>query len=268
MLSMPLERLERLEHLFLKTLESFFVFLLCIQETLLRIAAWPRIGFNHPAVMLVTLEHPLAISRPFDWKGRLFVGTSVFIGRIPGYFLAEYLIDNSILEIMRKKSNDYTMPAALVILLILWALGSRSPSSFKQLGSTQIQASTDRSPVDDMGPTEDGSTTLEIVNLIPYPMSFKVSAKGVGDKKIRLKSCETCKIYSGQGEIPSDLHSRGTRETIAVMPGRNFVSWSHDGGNISPMQAYWEFKQGHKYSSSVLMDLSQGRSNWDSVKQP
>jgi hypothetical protein len=167
---------------------------------------------------------------------------------------------------MRKKSNDYTMPAALVILLILWALGSRSPSSFKQLGTTQVQASTDRSPVDDIGATEDGSTTLEVVNLIPYPMSFKASAKGVSDKKIRLKPCETCKIYSSPGEIPSDIHARGTRETIVVMPGRNFVGWSHDGGNISPMQAYWELKPGRKYSASVLMDLSQGRLNWDSTK--
>jgi hypothetical protein len=165
----------------------------------------------------------------------------------------------------RKKGKDYTLPIALVICLILVALGSRSPGSFKGVNNTQIQT-TSAAPVDDIGPTSDGSTTLTIVNSIPYPMTFRISAKGGINKKIQLQTCETCKIYSGPSDIPADVYARGIKETIVVSPGKNFVDWSHQGGNISPIQAYWELKPGRKYSICTIMDMTRGRSDWNTAK--
>jgi hypothetical protein len=167
----------------------------------------------------------------------------------------------------RNKGKDYTLPAAIAIIILLSVLGSRSPSRVRGFGGFGIQAQTSTAPpVNDMGPTPDGSTTLKIVNSIPHPMAFQIQAKDGIDTKIRLKPCPTCKIYSSRAEIPSDVYERGTTETIAVTPGKNFVNWTYQGGDIAPIQAYWEFKPGHRYSVCVIMDLSEGRSNWDSTK--
>ena len=165
----------------------------------------------------------------------------------------------------RKKGKDYTQPTAVIICLILVALGSRSPASFKHVSNTQIQTAS-APPVDDLGPTLDGSTTLTIVNSIPHPMTFRISAKGGINKKIQLKPCETCKIYSGPSDIPANIYARGTKETIVVSPGKNFVDWSHQGGNISSIQAYWELKPGRQYSICTIMDMTRGRSDWDTAK--
>ena len=111
-----------------------------------------------------------------------------------------------------------------------------------------------------------GSTSLEVANSIPYPMRFRISAKGKIDKNITLEACAKCKIYKGPSEIPENIRSFSPKQSITISPGRNFVIWSYDGGNISTTQAYWDLKQGHKYSIGPVMDMTQGRSNWDSVK--
>ncbi len=165
----------------------------------------------------------------------------------------------------RNKGKDYTMVAIVVAIIFLSVLGSRSPSRVKGFGLTQSQTSTPP-PVNDLGLTPDGSTTLKIVNSIPHPMVFQIQAKDGIDAKFRLKPCDTCKIYSSNSEIPPDVYDRGMTETIVVTPGKNFVNWAYPGGDIAPIQAYWELKPGHKYSVCMVMNLAQGRSNWDSTK--
>jgi hypothetical protein len=164
-----------------------------------------------------------------------------------------------------RKGKDYTRPITIILLLVLAVLGSRSPMLFRGYILTQTESSKEL-PVQDMGPTEDGSTSLEVANSIPYPMRFRISAKGGIDKNIKLDACSNCRIYRGSSEIPENIRSFSPKQLITVSPGRNFIIWSYDGGNISAIQAYWELKQGHKYSIGPVMDMTQGRSNWDSVK--
>jgi hypothetical protein len=164
-----------------------------------------------------------------------------------------------------RKGRDYTLPVALFLILVLTALGSRSPNSFQGSYSTQVE-SYGVPPIADIGPTDNGSTVLVVVNSIPHPMNFRILVKGGTERKISLAACATCKIYSSPSEIPPDIYDRGTKTSFTVSPGRNFADWHYPGANISHIQAYWDLKPGRKYSVSAVMDLTSKRSDWNSTK--
>lgn len=169
-------------------------------------------------------------------------------------------LDTEVMRFRRNKGKDYTLPAAIAIVAILALIGSRSPSSFKPVNTTQAQKN-DVQVIDDIGPTSDGSTVVQVVNSIPRPMVFKANGK-----ETRIDACSTCKIYKNSGEVPTDIYDRGTKAAIVVAPGKNLVHWYHQGGNISEIYAQWNLKPGRKYSVAMILDLSEGRSNWDTSK--
>ena len=95
--------------------------------------------------------------------------------------------------------------------------------SFRGNISTQTESSKEL-PVQDMGPTKDGSTFLEVANSIPYPMRFRISAKGGIDQQIKLNACADCRIYKEPSEIPENIRSFSPKQSITISPGRNFVN--------------------------------------------
>jgi hypothetical protein len=163
----------------------------------------------------------------------------------------------------RKKSNDYTMPLSVIGIIVLAAIGSRSPSSFKVGPSHQASESSTIPPFQDDGPTTDGSTTLTISNAIPSPLVFKVLKKG-SDRELELNSCQGCKIYKNNSEIPPNVCKLGESKTIAVVPGKSRVHWYYKGAQIGETIADWNLSPGRKYSLCLVMNMSGGRLNWDS----
>ena len=163
----------------------------------------------------------------------------------------------------RKKFKDYTMPVALVILLVLGILGTRSPNAFKPLPPSQLRDDSITPAFEDNGPSTDSTTTLTVINSIPHPLIFKIG-QGSQKKELRLKPCQNCKIYSVASEIPKDICKSGTVGAIAVYPGKNHANWYYENAPIGEIQANWNLPAGHKYSICLVMDLSKGRTDWDS----
>lgn len=163
----------------------------------------------------------------------------------------------------RKKSNDYTSHAILVILLLLSIFGNRSPSYQTPLPRVQKFEDYAIPPFQDDGPSTDGLTTLTVTNAIPHLMVFTLQ-QDKQKKEARLEPCQSCKIYAYSAEIPKDICKSGTSQTIAVQPGDNYVQWSYPGAPIGAIKANWTFAPGRKYSMCPVMDLSKGRTNWDS----
>ena len=163
----------------------------------------------------------------------------------------------------RKKSTDYTRPVTLVILLVLAIAGSRSPNAFKPLPSTQLRDDSIAPAFQDDGPSTDGMTTLMVTNSIPHPLVFMIQQNNE-KKETRLGACQSCKIYTVSSEIPKDICKSGTKQTIAVQPGKNYAHWYHQTDQIGEIKANWNLPAGHKYSICLVMNLSKGRTDWDS----
>lgn len=163
----------------------------------------------------------------------------------------------------RKKSNDYTLHVTVVILIVLGLLGSRSPNAFKSLPSYQMRDDSTTPAFQDDGPSVDGTTILTVTNAVPHPLVFAVQQKKQ-KKESTIEPCQNCRIYNTDREIPNDVCKSGTATTIAVQPGENHVHWYYQNANIGEINANWNLPPGRKYSICLVMNLSKGRSNWDS----
>lgn len=163
----------------------------------------------------------------------------------------------------RKKSNDYTLPIIVVILIVLSVLGSRSPNAFKPLPSYQIRDDSTSPAFQDDGPSVDGSTTLTVINAVPHPLVFAFQQEKQKKQSI-LEPCQNCKIYNTNREIPNDICKSGTVTTIDVQPGMNPVYWYYKNANIGETRANWNLSPGRRYSICLVMNLSKGRTDWDS----
>ena len=161
-----------------------------------------------------------------------------------------------------RKRNDYTAQLVLVILALLGLLGTRSPNGFKPMSPGQIR-DTFTPPLQDDGPSTDGITTLTVTNSIPHPLVLRLRQNSQG-REMRLDPCQGCRVYAAAAEIPSNICKSGTTQTIAVTPGQNQVYWHYKSGNIGDINATWNLSTGRKYSVCLVMDLSRGRTDWDS----
>ena len=162
----------------------------------------------------------------------------------------------------RKKSNDYTTPVLVIILIVLGIAGSRSSNSFQLIPPSQIRDDSLSPAFQDDGPSTDGITTLTVTNAIPHPLSFRVRNRST--RKIRLNPCQGCKIYAVSNEIPENICKSGPTQTIAVHPGKNNVRWDYQNANIGSVDAEWNLLPGRKYSICLVLDLSKTRRDWDS----
>ena len=163
----------------------------------------------------------------------------------------------------RKKSNDYTLPVTLVILSLLGTLGSQTPNAYTPHSPYQLRDDSREPVLQDDGLSTDGLTTVTISNSIPNPLVFKIQ-QNKDKEEVTIEPCKNCKIYKTSTEIPTDICNMGTAKTIAVNPGKNNVYWYFQNAQINDTNATWNLLPGHKYSTCLVMDLSKGRSNWDS----
>ncbi len=76
--------------------------------------------------------------------------------------MRNYRIFNNLFS---EDNNNYLLLIG-IILLVLFVIGSRLPISSRSNPLSQTELS-EQVPVQDMGPTEDGSTALEVVTSVP-----------------------------------------------------------------------------------------------------
>jgi hypothetical protein len=182
-------------------------------------------------------------------------------------------------QTLRRKGNNYTvLISGLGAMIALAALPSLVKTSFKPLkteksqeislgrNSSQSKQKSDRPTVDapilqNMGPTGDGSTKIELTNSIPHTMVFTMKQEKQEKKGIILKPCPECKIYTGS--VPENACDRGTTETFSVEPGEHLIRGSWENADIADIAATWKLAQGRKYGLCIVMDLAEGRNDWD-----
>lgn len=182
-------------------------------------------------------------------------------------------------QALRPKGNDYTaLITGLFILIFIAVLPSLSKHSFKPLKtetkkqddraviSSETKQESDRPTVkapvlQDLGPTDDGSTKLKLTNSIPYPMVFTMRQDKQEKKGIVLNPCPDCKIYNGS--VPENICDRGTTEIFNIQPGEHHIRGSWENAQIADIAAIWKLESGRKYGLCILMDLAEGRNDWD-----
>ena len=160
-----------------------------------------------------------------------------------------------------KTISKETQSIATSIGFLLVFLINISTNSFRP--SYQIR---DNSPVtilQDNGPSSDGTTTIELTNAVPSPFVFAIQQEKQ-KQELELASCKDCKLYANSTEVPENVCKLGTTTTIAATPGENRVHWYYKIASINPVNATWKISPGRKYSICIIVDLSKGRTDWDS----
>ena len=178
-----------------------------------------------------------------------------------------------------QKGNDYTaLITGILGIIVLSVLPSLSRHSFtllktepkkqddRAVASSETKQESDRTTVkapilQDLGPTDDGSTKLKLTNSIPHPMVFTMKQDNQEKKGIVLKPCPDCKIYNGS--VPENICASGTTETFDIQPGEHRIRGSWENAQIADIAATWKIQSGRKYGLCILMDLSEGEKDWD-----
>ena len=163
--------------------------------------------------------------------------------------------------------NEEAKRAIVGIVLILGFIVNISNNGIDEFRTLPTYQRTDNSLVPvlhDYGPSSDGKTTITVTNSVPRPLVFAIKHKKQ-NQDFELASCQSCKLYANSSEIPKNVCELGNDNTIDVPPGENQVYWYYKNTTkINPINATWKISPGHQYSTCIIMDLSEGRANWDS----
>lgn len=151
----------------------------------------------------------------------------------------------------------------ILVFLINISTNGFSTNGFRPLPSYQMR---DNSPVtilQDNGPSADGQTTIKVTNAVPSPFVFAIKQEKQ-KQEFELASCQDCKLYANSTEVPENVCKLGTTTTIAATPGQNQVRWYYKTVSINAVNATWKISPGRQYSICIIVDLSKGRTDWDS----
>lgn len=167
-------------------------------------------------------------------------------------------IDKNYQPLDKQTQSIVTSLAIFFIFLI-----NISSNGFRPLPTYQMPDDSPAPALQDNGPTPDGTTSLTVVNAVPRPFVFAIQQEKQ-KQDFELDSCQNCKIYANSSEVPENVCKLGTTTTIAATPGDNKVYWHYKNVSINPISANWKISPGRRYSICIIMDLSKGRTNWDS----
>ena len=156
-----------------------------------------------------------------------------------------------------------TQSVISITFFILIFIFNISNYGFRPLPTYQMPDNSPAPALQDNGPTPDGTTSLTVVNAVPRPFVFAIQ-QGKQKQNFKLDSCQNCKIYATSSEVPENVCKLGTTTTIAATPGDNRVYWYYKNISTKSVSANWKISPGRRYSICIIMDLSKGRTNWDS----